>query len=107
MGREEERAVAGASKIRWHTNHETRYPFGERSPDPEWFEPIGLPPPWPDRPWIYGVVVASANGVLAWRRADTRHDPVLVVLGGDEGRPGRVGGSRDPRHHRRCGDGWA
>src|SRR2546428_734326 len=92
MGREEERAVAGASKIRWHTNHETRYPFGERSPDPEWFEPIGFPPPWPDRPWTYGVVVASANGVLAWRRADTSDDPVLAVLGGDESRLRRVHG---------------
>src|SRR5437667_146929 len=53
-----------SAKIRWHMNRETRYPFSERPPDPEWFEPIGFPPPWPDRPWIYGVVVASANGVL-------------------------------------------
>jgi riboflavin biosynthesis pyrimidine reductase len=104
MGRERERAVAGASKIRWHTNRETRYPFGERSPDPEWFEPIGFPPPWPDRPWIYGVVVASANGVLAWRRADAGDDPVLAVLGGDESRPERIADSRHLRHLRCFGD---
>lgn len=104
MGRERERAVAGPSKIQWHTNRETRYPFGERSPDPEWFEPIGFPPPWPDRPWIYGVVVASANGVLAWRRADAGDDPVLAVLGGDESRPERIADSRHLRHLRCFGD---
>jgi riboflavin biosynthesis pyrimidine reductase len=92
------------SKVRWHTNRETRYPFGERSPDPQWFEPIGFPPPWPDRPWIYGVVVASANGVLAWRRADPSDDPVLAVLGGDESRPERIADSRHLRHLRCFGD---
>ena len=91
-------------KIHWHTNHETRYPFGPRSPDPAWFEPIGFPPPWPDRPWIYGVVVASANGVLAWRRADPADDPVLAVLGGDESRPERLADSRHLRHLRCFGD---
>jgi len=91
------------SRIRWHTNLETRYPFGERSPDPEWFEPIGFPPPWPDRPWIYGVVVASANGVLAWRRQGVDEDPVLAVLG-DGWRPERIADSRHVRHLRCFGD---
>jgi riboflavin biosynthesis pyrimidine reductase len=91
------------SVIRWHTNRETRYPFGERSPDPEWFEPIGFPPPWPDRPWIYGVVVASANGVLAWRRAGPQDDPVLTVLG-DQTRPERIADGRHLRHLRCFGD---
>lgn len=90
--------------IHWHTNHETRYPFGERAPDPGWFEPIGFPPPWPDRPWIYGVVVASANGVLAWRRADAADDPALAVLGGDASRPERIADSRHLRHLRCFGD---
>ena len=103
MGARDERA-AGASKIRWHTNRETRYPFGQRSADPEWFEPIGFPPPWPDRPWIYGVVVASANGVLAWRRADGGDDPVLAILGGDPSRPERIADSRHLRHLRCFGD---
>jgi len=93
-----------ATKIHWHTNRETRYPFGERSPDPEWFEPIGFPPPWPDRPWIYGVVVASANGVLAWRRASPDDDPVLAVLGGDPTRPERIADGRHVRHLRCFGD---
>jgi hypothetical protein len=34
-------------KIHWHTCRERRFSFGERSPDPDWFEPIGFPPPWP------------------------------------------------------------
>ena len=89
--------------IRWHINREMRYPFGERSPDPEWFEPIGFPPPWPDRPWIYGVVVASANGVLAWRRAGPDDDPVRAVLG-DETRPERLADGRHLRHLRCFGD---
>jgi riboflavin biosynthesis pyrimidine reductase len=103
MGRRAEKADASLSKIRWHTNHETRYPFGDRSPDPEWFEPIGFPPPWPDRPWIYGVVVASANGVLAWRRRDVEDDPVITVLG-DSWRPERIADSRHLRHLRCFGD---
>jgi riboflavin biosynthesis pyrimidine reductase len=95
---------AGAAKIHWHLNRETRYPFGPSSPDPEWFEPIGFPPPWPDRPWIYGVVVASANGVLAWRRASADEDPVLVVLGGDPSRPERIADGRLLRLLRCYGD---
>jgi len=92
-----------SAKIRWHMNRETRYPFSERPPDPEWFEPIGFPPPWPDRPWIYGVVVASANGVLAWRRAGPEDDPVLTVLG-DPTRPERIADGRHLRHLRCFGD---
>ena len=95
---------AGATKIHWHMNRETRYPFGQRSPDPEWFEPIGFPEPWPDRPWIYGVVVASANGVLAWRRAGAGDDPVLAVLGGDDSRSERIADARHLRHLRCFGD---
>jgi riboflavin biosynthesis pyrimidine reductase len=95
---------AGVTRIRWHVNRETRYPFAERSPDPERFEPIGFPPPWPDRPWIYGVVVASANGILAWRRAATGDDPVLAILGGDESRPERIADGRHLRHLRCFGD---
>lgn len=98
------RAVAGAFKVRWQVNRETRYPFGAESPDPEWFEPIGFPPPWPDRPWIYGVVVASANGVLAWRRAGAADDPVLAVLGGDDSRPERIADAWHLRHLRCYGD---
>ena len=91
------------AKIVWSVNRETRYPFGARSPDPAWFEPIGFPPPWPDRPWIYGVVVASANGVLAWRRASPADDPVLAVLG-DATRPERIADGRHLRHLRCFGD---
>jgi riboflavin biosynthesis pyrimidine reductase len=102
MGREPG-VDGGGARIRWHTNRERRYPFGERSPDPDWFEPIGFPPPWPDRPWIYGVVIASANGVLAWRRASPDDDPVLAVLG-DATRPERIADGRHLRHLRCFGD---
>ena len=82
-------------RIHWHLQGERRYPFGERSPDPEWFEPMGFPPPWPDRPWIYAVMVASANGVVAWRRSGPDDDPVIAVLGGDR-HPDERSGPRSP-----------
>ena len=90
--------------IHWHLNRETRYPFGERSPDPGSLEPIGFPPPWPTRPWIFGVMVAAANGVVAWRRTGPDDDPVLAVLGGDETRAERVADRRHMRHLRCFGD---
>ena len=90
--------------IHWHLNLETRYPFSERSPNPEWFEPIGFPPPWLDRPWIFGVMVASANGVVAWKRGGADDDPVHAVLGGDDGRPERIADRRHMRHLRCFGD---
>ena len=93
-----------STRIHWHLNRERRYPFGAQSPEPDRFEPVGFPPPWPDRPWIYGVVVASANGVLAWRRATPDDDPVLAVLGGDRSRPERVADGELLRHLRCYGD---
>jgi riboflavin biosynthesis pyrimidine reductase len=89
--------------IRWGRPRETRFPFGS-SPDSTWFEPIGFPPPWPDRPWIFGVMVASANGIVAWRRAGPADDPVLSVLGKDEHRPARIADRRHMRHLRCYGD---
>ena len=90
-------------KIHWHLNREKRYPFGERGPDPDWFEPIGFPPPWPDRPWIFAVMVASANGVVAWKRRGPDDDPVHAVLG-DDARPERMADRRHMRHLRCYGD---
>jgi riboflavin biosynthesis pyrimidine reductase len=91
-------------RIHWYLNREQRYPFGERAPDPEWFEPIGFPPPWPDRPWIFGVMVASANGVVAWTRRRPGDDPVAAVLNGDDARPERIADRRHMRHLRCFGD---
>ena len=96
--------VGRVALIHWHHNEEKRYPFGRESPDPDWFEPIGFPPPWPDRPWIFGVMVASANGVVAWQRADAADDPVRGVLGGDDTRPERIADRRHMRHLRCFGD---
>lgn len=91
-------------KIRWHVQNEQRFPFGPVSPDPDWFEPIGFPPPWPDRPWVYAVMVASANGVVAWQRSGPDDDPVLAILGGDDARDERIADRRHMRHLRCFGD---
>jgi riboflavin biosynthesis pyrimidine reductase len=90
-------------RIRWHLQKETRFPFGP-SPDPDWFDPIGFPPPWPDRPWVYAVMVASANGVVAWRRSGPDDDPVRAILGRDDTRPERIADRRHMRHLRCYGD---
>ena len=91
-------------KIRWHVQKEQRFPFGSVSPDPDWFEPIGFPPPWPDRPWVYAVMVASANGVVAWPRSGPDDDPVLAILGQDDTRDERIADRRHMRHLRCFGD---
>jgi riboflavin biosynthesis pyrimidine reductase len=77
-------------RLQWDFQRETRFPFGPRSPMPDRVDPIGFPPPWPDRPWVYAVMVASANGVVAWRRERAEDNPVLAVLGGDDTRPERL-----------------
>ena len=73
------------------------------SPDPERWAPLGFPAPPPDRPWVFGVVVTSANGVVAWRRLDARDDPVRQILGG-ETRLDRVADRRLMRYLRTVGD---
>ena len=83
--------------IEWLRQAETRFPFGPSAPHPEWSDAIGFPPPWPDRPWIYGVMVASRNGVVAWRRAGPNDDPVRAILGGAE----RAGEQLTDRRHMR------
>jgi riboflavin biosynthesis pyrimidine reductase len=96
--------MTSATRVHWHRNCEDRYPFGRTSPDPRRWESIGFPPPWPDRPWIFGVMVASANGVVAWKRQGTHDDPVLAVLGGDDARLERVADRRQMRFYRCFGD---
>ena len=49
-------------------------------------------------------MVASANGVVAWRRVHARDDPVLAILGGDRARPARVADKRLLRFLRCFGD---
>jgi riboflavin biosynthesis pyrimidine reductase len=95
--------VSDATRIEWTGNGEPRFPFGRLSPDPARWEPLGFPPPWPDRPWIYGVMVCSANGVVAWRRRDGEDDPVRAILGGNE-RPERIADRRHMRFLRSFGD---
>lgn len=92
------------TKIRWHINNEKRYPHGSVSPIPDYFEPIGFPTAWPDRPWIFANMVASANGVVAWKRKDIEDDPVLTILGGDNTRLERVADKLQMRYLRTFGD---
>jgi riboflavin biosynthesis pyrimidine reductase len=49
-------------------------------------------------------MVASANGVVAWRRRDAADDPVLAILGGDRHHPARVADKRLMRYLRCFGD---
>src|SRR5207245_8135107 len=72
------------------------------SPDTTRWESLSFPRPWPDRPWIFGVMVASANGVVAWRRGPG-DDPVRAILGGDD-RPERIADRRLMRYLRTIGD---
>jgi riboflavin biosynthesis pyrimidine reductase len=96
--------VGDPATIAWRLNAEHRHPYGAVSPDAAWSEPIGFPPPWPERPWVFGVMVASANGVVAWRRRDGTDDPVAAVVGGDAGRAERVADRRLMRLLRCYGD---
>ena len=73
------------------------------TPDPERWAPLGFPPAPAERPWVFGVVVTSANGVLAWRRRDARDDPVREILGG-ETRLDRIADRRLLRYLRTIGD---
>jgi riboflavin biosynthesis pyrimidine reductase len=97
-------AVAASPKITWHLDRETRFPFGRIAPDPLRDTALGFPPPWPDRPWIFGVMVTSANGVVAWRRRTGDDDPVLAILGGGERPRDRAADKRLMRHLRTFGD---
>jgi riboflavin biosynthesis pyrimidine reductase len=92
------------ARISWPRNSETRYPYGPASPDPDRLEPLGFPPPWPHRPWIYGNVIASQNGILTWKRAGAHDDPVRAIAGGDFTRAGRLADLQFMRHLRACAD---
>lgn len=92
-------------KIHWHINTETRFPFGKTPPYPDAFDPLGFPPPWPDRPWIYANMVASKNGVVAWKRHNKEEiHPVHVILGNDATRLERVADLLLMRYLRCFGD---
>jgi riboflavin biosynthesis pyrimidine reductase len=90
-----------APRIVWHGHVE---PDGAGAPDPARDAAIGFPPPWSDRPWIFGVMVASRNGVVSWQRRDQGDDPVLAVLGGNPRRPERLADKRLMRVLRCYGD---
>jgi riboflavin biosynthesis pyrimidine reductase len=96
--------TTAATAIHWHRDGETRFPFGRVSPDPARWTPVGFPPPWPDRPWTFGVVVASANGVLAWRPHGPHDNPVQAILGAADRRE-RLADTRHLRLMRSYGDG--
>ncbi len=92
------------ARIMWETNLERRYPYGPVSPDPDRFEPLGFPPPWPARPWIYANFIVSRNGIGAWKRQGPQDDPIRVIAGGDFSRPGRRADVRHMRYLRASAD---
>jgi riboflavin biosynthesis pyrimidine reductase len=92
------------ARIVWHREAETRHRDDPRSPDPEHFEPLGFPPPWSTRPWIYGNVIASREGIVTWTRTSPHDDPVRAIAGGDATRPGRRADVRLLRYLRACAD---
>ena len=92
------------AQVCWHQNSETRFRYGPTSPDPDRVEPLGFPPPWPTRPWIYANVIASKNGILTWKRAGVHDDPVRAIAGGDGIRSGRLADLQLMRYLRACAD---
>ncbi len=94
--------MADPSRIQW-TRYRSAGAVETATPDPGRWAPLGFPAPPADRPWIFGVVAASANGVVAWRRRDARDDPVREILGG-ETRLDRVADRRLMRYLRAIGD---
>ena len=97
-------STAQPGTIAWELNLERHYPYGEVSPDPDRLEPLGFPPPWPDRPWIYANVITSQNGLVAWERRGPADDPIRAIAGGDFARPGRRADVRLMRYLRACAD---
>ena len=92
--------MAHPTRIHW-SHVADGVPVG--SPDVARWESLSFPQPRPDRPWIFGVMVASANGVVAWRRRDPDDNPVRAILGGDD-RPERIADRRLMRYLRTIGD---
>jgi riboflavin biosynthesis pyrimidine reductase len=90
------------TRIQW-TRYRSAGAAEMGTPDPGRWAPLGFPAPPPDRPWIFGVVVTSANGVVAWRRRDAADDPVREILGG-ETRLDRIADRRLMRYLRTIGD---
>ena len=91
-----------APRISWELNLEQRYPHGPMSPDSARLDPLGFPPPWPDRPWIYSNVITSQNGIVAWTRRGPGDDPIRAIAGGDFTRPGRRADVQLMRYLRAC-----
>jgi riboflavin biosynthesis pyrimidine reductase len=52
-------------------------------------------------------VIASKNGIVAWKRAGAHDDPVRAVAGGDFTRPGRRADVQLMRHLRACADAFS
>ena len=93
--------MANPTRIDWSHKNDGGVAVG--SPDPARWESLSFPQPGPDRPWVFGVMVASANGVVSWRRRGPGDDPVRAILGGDA-RPERIADRRLMRYLRTIGD---
>ena len=94
-------AVGDRTCIHWTRYRDAGTEVG--TPDRERWAPLAFPAPPADRPWVFGVVVTSADGVVAWRRRDARDNPVREILG-DDTRPDRIADRRLMRYLRTIGD---
>jgi riboflavin biosynthesis pyrimidine reductase len=93
--------VGDRTRIQWTRYRSAGAEVG--TPDPERWASLSFPAPPPDRPWVFGVVVTSANGVVAWRRRDARDEPVPAILG-DDTRLDWIADRRLMRYLRTIGD---
>src|SRR5262249_60269833 len=74
------------------------------TPDPPAFEAVAMPAGWPARPWIYGNVITSRNGIVTWARIGPHDDPIRAIAGGDFTRPARRADVRLMRRLRAAAD---
>jgi len=82
------------TRIVWQGNAGACAGIGDVGTDRGGVDVLEFPPPWPDRPWIYGNVIASANGIVTWTRQGPHDDPLRAIAGGDFSRPGRRADAR-------------
>jgi len=90
--------------IRWHQHAETWYPVGPVSPDPARLEPLGFPPPWRTRPWIYANVTRRGTASSRGSARGPRTIPPARLPAATSTRPGRLADVRLMRHLRACAD---
>ncbi len=55
------------ARISWDLERRETLSLRAPCPRPDRLEPLGFPPPWPTRPWIYSNLITSRNGIQRTR----------------------------------------